>query len=274
MKEQTIISDYLTKLNRCGMGRVHSVFEHSLNLSVNDRLINITSSEDFLSSFGLKLSVTDFTLLQPYCQQGNLVKLTRDSMTVYSNFGIQTIQLAPLVKMELKIQPLPYGEEILQKLLTVLKEKHLESKIGLSIGDREACYFTQLAENKVEDWEQIVTYLIGRGKGLTPSGDDLLLGYLFMLKTYQHPAASTVAEQIKTHITATTSISENYFYALLDDYVSSVVMAVWRALEGKESHAHFEEKIARLLEVGHTSGHDMCYGILLGTKAVLNERGQ
>nr|WP_242585378.1 MULTISPECIES: DUF2877 domain-containing protein [unclassified Enterococcus] len=27
-----------------------------------------------------------------------------------------------------------------------------------------------------------------------------------------------------------------------------------------------EEKIDRLLEIGHTSGHDMCYGILLGQK--------
>ncbi|MCA5012109.1 MULTISPECIES: DUF2877 domain-containing protein [unclassified Enterococcus] len=275
MQEQTSISTYLATLNVFGkMGKIHSVFDRSFNIAVNDRLININAAKDFLSSFGMKISAFQFEQLQPYCQQGNLVKLTRDSLTVYSKFGIQTIQLTPMNKEELKIQTIPYHEEKLQSLAGLLKEKHLESAIGLPIGNKEIDYFAQLAENKGINPEPIVTYLIGRGKGLTPSGDDILLGYLFMLKTYQHKAAPIVSEQIKKHIKATTSISENYFYALLDGYVSSVVMDVWRELEGNISESGLEEKIDRLLEIGHTSGYDMCYGILLGTKAVIKEQVQ
>ncbi|WP_379947182.1 DUF2877 domain-containing protein [Enterococcus devriesei] len=37
-----------------------------------------------------------------------------------------------------------------------------------------------------EKWLALVEYFVGRGKGLTPSGDDLLMGYLFILKLYQH----------------------------------------------------------------------------------------
>ncbi|GGC90372.1 DUF2877 domain-containing protein [Enterococcus wangshanyuanii] len=275
MQEQTIISTYLTELNLFGkMGKIHSVFDRSFNISVNDRLINVNTATDFLSSFGMTISAVHFDQLQPYCQQGNLVKLTRDSLTVYSQLGIQTIQLTPISKEELKIQQVIYREEKLQSLLELLEAKHLEEAIGLPIGKKETDYFAQLAENKGTNLEPIVTYLIGRGKGLTPSGDDILLGYLFMLKTYEHLDASAVAEQIKRHIKATTSISENYFYALLDNYVSSVVMDVWRSLERNEAMEQVAEKIDRLLEVGHTSGHDMCYGVLLGTKAVIKEQVQ
>lgn len=275
MQEQTSISTYLATLNVFGkMGKIHSVFDRSFNIAVNDRLINVTATENFLSSFGLKLSTTNFDQLQPHCQKGNLVKLTRDSLTVYSKYGIQTIQLAPYNQVELKIQPISYQIEELQKLQELLEIKNLEATIGLSIGVKEVGYFSQLASNQVADWAQIVTYLIGRGKGLTPSGDDILLGYLFMLKTYEHPDASIVSEQIDRHIKFTTSISENYFYALLANYVSSVVMDVWRALDRNESMEQLAAKIDRLLEVGHTSGHDMCYGILLGIKAVIKERSQ
>ena len=52
----------------------------------------------------------------------------------------------------------------------------------------------------LSEWQEVTNYLIGRGKGLTPSGDDILVAYqtiLFILADERAAAlAATLRQQI------------------------------------------------------------------------------
>jgi hypothetical protein len=269
---ETLISSYLSRLDRFGKsGKIHSTFANSFNIIVNNRLMNFNTAAEFLSSFGVQISQKNFQKIQPYCQQGNSVTIMNNRLIFSGSRGMEEVELGPLLVKDLKFSAVPLQSEVLGKVIQILKDQQLEAKIGIEWNGVSQNYFQQLQENQVKDWTELVTYLIGRGKGLTPSGDDILLGYLFMLKTYQHPQASFLEAKLQENITATTSISENYFYALLDGFVSSVIFALWELLKKGGSVEELQKCIVHLSQVGHTSGKDMCFGILLGALAVRNE---
>ncbi|MTD38661.1 DUF2877 domain-containing protein [Erwinia sp. CPCC 100877] len=268
---ETLISSYLSRLDRFGKsGKIHSTFANSFNIEVNDRLINFNTAAEFLSSFGVQISQENFQKMQPYCQQGNPVTIMNSRLVLSSSRGMEEIELGPIRIKNLKFSRVPLKPEVLEKVIRCLNDLQLETKIGIELNEVSQVYFQQLRANQVKDWSEVATYLIGRGKGLTPSGDDILLGYLFMLKTYQHPQAPLLEANLQKNITATTSISENYFYALLEGFVSSVIFDLWELLKNGGSAAEIQKATVHLSKVGHTSGKDMCFGILLGALAVKN----
>ena len=85
------------------MGTIHSVFERSFNLKVQDQLINVANFHNYLSSFGMFLPDQLFPRNLPYVQQGNKVKITENQLTFYSTVGVKTIQLTPAEVVSLNI---------------------------------------------------------------------------------------------------------------------------------------------------------------------------
>ncbi|KAF1297799.1 hypothetical protein BAU15_07795 [Enterococcus sp. JM4C] len=263
---QTTISSYLMPLTRWGsMRKIHSIFEHSLNIIVGQRLINLTSYPTFLSSFGLRVTEADFQAIRSYTKVGDLVKISESQLVIYSRQKVQILSLKPTKVKDLAIGVVPYSEGHLQTVVDSITDLGLQKKLGLEFADKEKRFARQLAKAEIEP--EMITYFIGRGKGLTPSGDDLLLGYLYMLKLYQRSQAATLQKLIQQSIKRTTIISENYFLALADGYVSSVFKDLNDYLINPNS-LNLDEIIQAILAVGHTSGADMCYGLLLGAKAV------
>jgi len=270
-KEQARISSYLSTLDHFGkIGKIHSVFEQSLNLIVEEQLINLTVSGNFLSSFGVQLSQTAFQEILPFCQLGNVVKLTQQSLTIYSQLGIKRLSFS-----DIQIVPLDIGaiEPNLSTLLTlkkILDTKQLEKRLGLPVGNRERMYFDFLQNPDMGDekWLALVEYFVGRGKGLTPSGDDLLMGYFFILKVYQYKIYSVLEVQLREVNGLTTDVSWNYLSALLSGYASSTFIELQIGLEGKLSYSELDQLVDAILAIGHTSGSDSCYGVLLGLIAV------
>ncbi|TKP91752.1 DUF2877 domain-containing protein, partial [Enterococcus faecalis] len=56
MINKLVISDYIFPINQYGkMGTIHSVFERSFNLKVQDQFINVANFHKYLSSFGMFL---------------------------------------------------------------------------------------------------------------------------------------------------------------------------------------------------------------------------
>lgn len=267
------ISTYLLPIDRFGtVGKVHSVFDQSLNLSVKDQLINLTASGEFLSSFGIQLSQETFRQFRPFCQQGNVVKLTEDSITVYDASGVKKVVFSEVLPVSLKVRAMVYEGRNLERLKRILLEEQLETRLGLVLGEKERAYSEFLRNPGQEscDWHELVTYFVGRGKGLTPSGDDLLMGYLFMLRSYEHPFLDKLTELLAAAQKRTTDVSGNYLAAMLSGYASSPFIALQQALQRESSEAELASVVEGLLAIGHTSGSDTCYGLLLGIEAVQN----
>lgn len=110
------------------------------------------------------------------------------------------------------------------------------------------------------DW----CWLIGRGPGLTPSGDDMLTGMIAVLYargifTQQSsflPPPDRLAQ-------LTTSVSCSYLNSARIGEFSTPVLRVMRSLQsGRDPHL----AICRLLAVGHTSGADIVLGIAIAQR--------
>ncbi len=103
----------------------------------------------------------------------------------------------------------------------------------------------------------------GRGPGLTPSGDDLLIGILYALTVWPHLAAAANAPAVRTAIVntarpRTTRISGAYLDAAGHGWAAEP----WHALvcSFREPPSSTRAAVRRLLRIGETSGADALTG--------------
>lgn len=104
-------------------------------------------------------------------------------------------------------------------------------------------------------------HYLGRGQGLTPSGDDMILGILLSDMAFGGGESAFRTEligQLKQGITTDTSLS-NFEAALKGLYSSSLLKLVQSIAEDDEKM--MEEAAESVLGFGHSSGKDMLYGI-------------
>jgi hypothetical protein len=115
--------------------------------------------------------------------------------------------------------------------------------------------------------------LIGLGSGLTPSGDDLLVGFLAGLwctlrgmagrAQYLEALGGVVSEgAVKTN-----DISRTYLLHAARGQVSSHLEAAARAIGAGEPPQQLHRHINLAAEIGHASGLESLTGLLLGLAA-------
>lgn len=110
----------------------------------------------------------------------------------------------------------------------------------------------------------LVDDLVGRGPGSTPAGDDVLAGMLAALRVLggAHAGAIRVADALGGAVRAAVHRTGALSATLLrcaDD--GAVVDAARRVLETLPGDAPLARPVARLVRLGHTSGHDLLIGI-------------
>lgn len=121
----------------------------------------------------------------------------------------------------------------------------------------------------IPDWR----WLIGRGPGLTPSGDDMLTGIVAVLHVVGFSAQLLhflpPADQLAQ---LTTSVSCSYLNNARIGEFSTPLLKVMRSLQ---TRCNSRSAIRRLLAVGHTSGADTLLGIAIAQRwlQVVNSGG-
>lgn len=267
------ISEGIFPIDRFGkMGRVHSVFQHSFNIKVGEQLLNISNHPGYLSSFGLYLPDSLFQEVYPFVQQGNIVKIVKDEVTIYSLAGLKSMLLKDPEVISLRLAERivqPAQLKLLEKQLTM---RHLEEAIGLEQDTKTAAVFEMLRSGETHrsavEWSEVVTHLVGRGKGLTPSGDDILTAYLSILSMVGDPQAEALASALTDQELSTTDISKAYIISSIHGYVNSLVYQLFLDLQNQESTAVIERAIENIRAIGHSSGTDLCFGLLLGLQKI------
>jgi hypothetical protein len=110
-----------------------------------------------------------------------------------------------------------------------------------------------------------VAALLGRGPGLTPSGDDALAGAL--LVSHALAAAAPLAGAVRARLGATTAVSAALLDAAADGFAArDVVTLVDAALAGDD--VGVEAALPAVLALGHTSGRDVVTGIAAALTAL------
>ena len=103
--------------------------------------------------------------------------------------------------------------------------------------------------------------LVGLGHGLTPSGDDVLIGFSAALRVREHPFATLVASAAADAAPGrTTDVAAMFHaYAARGEYSQRIATVLERLLAGPSS-----EDIQTALAWGASSGADCLLGVLLG----------
>ncbi|QKE85643.1 DUF2877 domain-containing protein [Arthrobacter sp. NEB 688] len=113
--------------------------------------------------------------------------------------------------------------------------------------------------------------LVGRGPGLTPSGDDALAGALLLRRAAGMPDAD-LAAAVRRRLGATTAVSAALLEGALDGWATPDVVALVTAVARADAAA-VTTLLPAVLAVGHTSGRDLVTG-LAATLAVLAPTGR
>lgn len=118
-----------------------------------------------------------------------------------------------------------------------------------------------------------IARLIGRGPGLTPAGDDLIIGFLAGLRAAAGDRPDRLAlirslgETVVRGSGATNEISRAFLRHAAAGSVAEPLALLAQRIAGGDSPGEVERAAARALDVGHTSGADATAGLLLGLAA-------
>ena len=115
--------------------------------------------------------------------------------------------------------------------------------------------------------------LIGLGSGLTPNGDDLLVGYLAGLwctvrdRNERIQLLSNLGKTITHHSKLTNDISRAYLYHASQGQVSNLLVNLAEAINMGGNPNRLLDIAETTMRVGHTSGMDAVTGLLMGLTA-------
>ncbi|WP_159443179.1 DUF2877 domain-containing protein [Pilibacter termitis] len=240
--------------------KVHSVFQSGFNMQIDNQLIFIGNLEKGITPFGLHMETSEFLRLKEAVKMEKKLSVffppTFHTMTLLANG--ETFHFDEVEEHDGNLtihQPFVESKKIQGiKLLTGLDftEELEENSETLS------CLFST-NEEKIE---RGLTYYLGRGCGLTPSGDDFLVGLLSvdshfnLLDSQFYP----ILEKL-LHERRTTDVSTMYLRAALQKKFSSLIIDFL-------SQTH-ESSFLALLASGSTSGADTMAGIFVGMKRTL-----
>lgn len=118
--------------------------------------------------------------------------------------------------------------------------------------------------------EETIRYVMGRGEGLTPSGDDHLVGILAIGTITGAFAAtfSNVIQTLLTHESLTTDVAKTYLQYALEGYFSSDIVHLTEKLFDDDPKVDIRPDMHQLLAFGHSSGVDTAFGMLIGMLAL------
>lgn len=254
-------------LARSRNGKIHSLFNQSFNLGFEEDLVHVHRAGGQLSSFGMLLSESQMDAILPSLETGDLAKVNGATLTIYPTYGpVVQLETARLRTIDLALRPIEITPRRLALIRQALGPVEASDQLGLALGEQDWRQLNALMREDVrsEAFGQAARYLVGRGKGLTPSGDDILLGFFLVLKLFGQDAGLT--QPLLDFVgRSTTGISAAYLRDLSNGSVSEYFQAFCQAA-GLEDSDGLRLAIEKIKTIGSTSGYDSLLGMSLGIR--------
>lgn len=299
------------RLGQAKAGKVHSVFNTSFNLIFDDRLIHIGSIDQGLAPFGIGLRDIEAKTLTKLVKANERVFWQQDKQCLLFECGISLgLKEAPIYSQSLTRSHLS-KEDLLKRLNTFVHEyvlgDHISGlfqskqesllffkKLGIEIDDRllsSSLNVTGESVGETNEWllklsdvlcdytqhpsKALFDYFVGRGPGLTPSGDDLLTGIcalLFVLSNEHHPLFRDFKQYIGTYGSKrTTTVAYEYLsYVVREHAFHSSIHHLLEVFLQNNPEA-WKSSISNLQQMGHTSGVDTLLGMIIVLHSYVKE---
>jgi hypothetical protein len=272
---------------------VHSVFHSAINLRLHrtDSLLTLTASTEADLPQGIRLDTPQdfsfemFTVGERVTCRDDILRI--DSLIVDLRGAqhwkcdlpaLKTDPTNPAVASAwsfvwdiLNERQIRMKAEIVAKDLTHGDETRLTG-ISRRVGEAMRNLVTATRQHNLTD-SSAVNALIGLGSGLTPSGDDILVGYMAGLwcttrdQDERMKFVSNLGKAIIYQSQQTNEISRTYLYHAVQGQVSSRLADLAGAISRGEKSGHIASCTEVAMQVGHTSGTDSVTGLLIGLTA-------
>ena len=244
-------------------GRVHSVFERALNLAWHDgRLLTLQGPGSLVAPFAASL-----TRLPRSHAIGPGTRIWRRGDTLALDGAILGWQGATIVDTAMPESSAGPGPSLSALLVEPPAEggRGLSSAIGRAARSRLAL---GVSRRDPEAFLEGTRGLLGLGEGLTPAGDDCLVGALAVMHRFAgswlraHPEIQ--ASVGRAAATATTAVAREFVAHALAGHFAEDLIDLMTA----ESADGSGRAAARLLRSGATSGADTLVGMRLALAAL------
>ncbi|WP_059173896.1 DUF2877 domain-containing protein [Bacillus sp. FJAT-27445] len=278
-------------------GCVHSIFNNSFNLAFEKYLVHVGPVEKGLSPFGIGMNGNDVQQLTRQISNNEDVVWDVSSNTIVFSKGASiSLDQAKLTnhtlhghlyhRQHLKENFLFVADRLLQEewrtgvaetnddkrmIIKYLLDNMFDQKDNLTL--KEMDNLKKLAHGDLTVIaENVFNYWIGRGLGLTPSGDDVITGICAILSAL-NGTNDAFQQQLKSYLVEngrkrTTHIALEYLlYATKSKFHSHLIQMCY--VMDKPRGPEFLAALEDMRKIGHTSGADTIIGILLGIKATV-----
>jgi hypothetical protein len=262
-------------------GFIHSIFEKTINIKCSDTgdlyTLSCNRLDNGPNSIVIELNSFKNTnlVLNDHVFTDNSVLFIENKMS---------ITIEHVEKWESTLPTYPADDETLKVNVAIMREhinKHgkcggmkrdtqakgvFEVEMSNMLEKRSQSLLCEIENNRMTDASKYAVELIGLGPGLTPSGDDFLVGLFTTFNIPNCPCQSfgDFCEKIvKTAKPLTNEISYMTLKkASIGNVRESIISLIYHALYGSE--AELISSLNKVLTIGSSSGTDIAQGIVSG----------
>lgn len=241
----------------------HSMFTHSVNFEHEDTLLTFHDHSRIPSPMSILLTLEEGQL-ESYFEGVDEIVLTPSGIT-FSNISFPFC-LSKLTHHYLGIKT-PLARPHLDALQATLKSVLALNPPSTTL---EARWFDQrlqhLQTSVLEEAspKEALQSLLGFGSGLTPSGDDAIVGFLAGLHYTQQVS---ILKSVQPHLSillkddnATVWLSKHFLHSALEGWFIEPILTLYEHLI---SEKEIQSIVHQIHSLGHTSGADLLRGLAL-----------
>jgi hypothetical protein len=257
------------------VGRIHSCYARILNIQTSDGELLTLQGPGWLQAPCAASLAVNHESCATRCVPGDLVAQAREEPAalhlVTAGATLWDGRLLPMPNLTTATHR-DAADQLIQWLVQHARERGivpvLDALHGVPVRSplhRRICnaLATVLAGRRVsaDAVEDLAARVIGLGEGLTPSGDDLLVGFLAVLHLAGYaPMLLHAPNWLNSLMANTTDLSAAFILGALKGHFSEPIvrfMQVLYRIEARDWHA----RAADLARVGHSSGVDAMVGM-------------
>lgn len=256
-------------------GVVHSVFTHSCNLAVAGTLVTLHDSAMPHTPTSIRIAAGAGRRWHPTVGAGQpawladgLIRIGGPGADAYT-LDISSVE----VWRPRQVEQISVLDPALTRLRKVLDDHPLgggnRPDLHAAADDLQRAFAKRMNHEAVgQEITNAAEALIGLGPGLTPSGDDLLVGLLGALMrgggSRARETAGGVIAAIAAREDATTDVSRHYLRLATEGHFSQPLTELLDVLAQAAPPKVQNTCIQQVLSVGATSGSDAIAGVVLG----------
>jgi hypothetical protein len=261
-----------------GIWTVHSVFRQSFNLqdSRQRQLICISGKKAFVPK-GIIIEADAYNRLAEGLTSGT--KLLVQQRVIHfldDRLSFQTANVFETFFTNFTNETASFNAKGLWAVLqSVEKLTGYQEPVSQTIRSRQpfCLAIDQLCTSSFKEQRQAIAYLLGRGMGLTPTGDDMLVGHLLARQVMGQADPRMVnylKRMLETTNDLTTDVSRHYLVNALSGFYSRSYLELANCTNSESFHKGINE----ILRIGHTSGADFLAGFARSMNQFQNNRNE